>query len=174
MVLGFSVSSPINRIACRADPQHNGDGIPPGLSHLAMLKTMQRASFGIAIALALACTSTGASKALEQEPWVACLYNRKQISCRRTFLCETAPCNQFRLEWKDGVKDTYKRFKDGVVSEVGFYRDTRGGEWMLRGFADTFGLVNQSNGNIIIYGNTLSQCQASFGLSDLCGKEVAP
>jgi hypothetical protein len=140
----------------------------------AMLKTWQQASLVGAMALVLACTSTNASKAFDKEPWVDCLYNKKSMTCRRIFACKTDPCNQFSLEWKDGVKDTYKRFKDGVVSNVGFYRDTRGGTWMLRGFGYPFGLVNEANGNTIIYGMTLEQCQSSFGLSDLCGKKFTP
>ena len=128
---------------------------------------------GAAMMLILATTGIGTSKGEDQEPWVNCLFNNKQMSCRRTFLCKTAPCGEFRLEWKDGAKDTFKRFKDGVVSNVGFYRDTRGGEWMLRGFGYPFGLINQTNGNTIIYGMTLSECQSSFGLSDLCGKKLS-
>jgi len=149
-------------------------GLRESIRISAMLKTLQQASLGGAMALGLACTSTSASKAFDQEPWVDCLYNKKSMTCRRTFACKTDPCNQFTLEWKDGVKDTYKRFKDGVASNVGFYRDTRGGTWMLREFGYPFGLVNEANGNTIIYGMTLDQCQSSFGLSDLCGKKFTP
>lgn len=134
-----------------------------------MLKTSLQAGFEAGMGLVLACASVGPSKAIDQEPWVDCLYNRKSMSCRRTFLCKDAPCDKFRLEWKDGVKETYRRYKDGVVSNVGFYYDARGGEWMLRGFADSFALVNESNGNTIIYGMSLRQCSNS-GLSDLCVK----
>lgn len=111
------------------------------------------------------------SKAVEREPWVECLYNRVEIACKRTFLCppEILPCNKFRLEWKDGFKDTYTRVQDGAVRNVGFYRDSRGGQWMLRGYAGSFALRNNSNGNTIIYRMTLKQCQQS-GLNDLCRK----
>lgn len=131
------------------------------------LKASLQAGFGAGMVLVLACASVGPLKAIDQEPWVDCLYNRKSMSCRRTFLCKDAPCDKFRLEWKDGVKETYRRYKDGVVPNVGFYQDVQGGEWMLRGFADSFALVNESNGNTIIYGMTLLQCSNS-GLSDLC------
>ena len=75
--------------------------------------------------------------------------------------------DRFKLEWKDGVHDTYTRVKDGAARNVGFYQDPRGGEWMLRGYAGSFGLVNQANGNTIIFDMSLETCRNS-GLSDLC------
>ena len=107
-------------------------------------------------------------KAMANKPWETCLYNNKSIPCRRTFLCPDAPCGRFKLEWKDGVNDTYTRIRDGAARNVGFYKDPRGGEWMLRGFAGVFGLVNQSNNNTIIYGMSLSECLSTSALSDLC------
>jgi hypothetical protein len=115
----------------------------------------------------LPVTSTGSVKAFEAEPWANCLYNNESIMCRRTFLCETAPCKRFKLEWRDGISDIYSRTRDGMANNVGFYQDTHGGEWLLRGFAGSFALVNQANGNKIIYDMTLVSCQES-GLSDLC------
>ena len=114
-----------------------------------------------------AITASRAVKAMAAEPWVSCLYNNKSIPCRRTFLCTDAPCNRFKIEWKDGIHDTYTRVKDGAARNVGFYKDQRGGEWMLRGYAGSFGLVNQANGNTIIFDMSLEQCRTS-GLSDLC------
>ena len=116
-----------------------------------------------------AITASSAVKAMAAGPWVNCLYNNKSIACRRTFLCTDAPCKRFKLEWKDGIHDTYTRVRDGAARNVGFYKDQRGGEWMLRGYADSFGLVNQANGNTIIFGMTLAECRNSSGLSDLCG-----
>ena len=114
-----------------------------------------------------AITASRAVKAMAAEPWVSCLYNNKSIPCRRTFLCTDAPCNRFKIEWKDGIHDTYTRVKDGAARNVGFYKDQRGGEWMLREHAGSFGLVNQANGNTIIFDMSLEQCRTS-GLSDLC------
>ena len=111
--------------------------------------------------------SPGSSPEAEK-PWLNCLYNNKSIACRRTFLCPDAPCDRFRLEWNDGVNDTYTRIRDGAARNVGFYKDPLGGEWMLRGYAGSFALVNQANGNTIIYGMTLEECRNSAGLSDLC------
>ena len=132
---------------------------------------MIRIALGLSSALLLggvnAITANSAGKAMAAEPWVSCLYNNKSIPCRRTFLCADAPCDRFKIAWKDGVHDTYTRVKDGVVRNVGFYKDARGGEWMLRGYAGSFGLVNQANGNTIVFDMTLEQCRNS-GLSDLC------
>lgn len=107
------------------------------------------------------------------EAWTSCLYNNKPIPCRRSFLCTDAPCDRFKLEWKDGVHDTYTRVRDGAARNVGFYSDPRGGEWMLRGFAGSFGLVNQVNGNTIIVGMTLDECRKNAALGDLCRPQDA-
>ena len=121
----------------------------------------------IAFALpVLALCSLGPARANQ---WSSCLYNNRSIDCRRTFLCPGAPCGVFRLEWKDGASDVFTHFKDGVARNVGFYKDTRGGEWMLRGFAGSFGLRNPANGNAIVYGMTLSECKQSM-LDDFCSK----
>ena len=114
-----------------------------------------------------AIAGNSGGKAMAAEPWVSCLYNNKSVPCRRTFLCADAPCNRFKIEWKDGIHDTYTRVKDGAARNVGFYKDPRGGEWMLRGYAGSFGLVNQANGNTIIFDMSLETCRNS-GLSDLC------
>ena len=55
----------------------------------------------------------------------------------------------------------------GVAKNVGYYTDSRGGEWILRGYAGSFALKNLQNHNTIIFAMTLSQCRNS-GLSDLC------
>lgn len=102
------------------------------------------------------------------EAWTSCLYNNNPIPCRRSFLCSDAPCDRFTVEWKDGVHDTYTRVGDGAARNVGFYADPRGGKWMLRGFAGSFGLVNQANGNTIIVGMTLDDCRNNAALADLC------
>ena len=115
-----------------------------------------------------AANEEAANKAVANEPWENCLYNNRSIPCRRTFLCPDAPCGRFKLEWKDGINDTYTRIRDGMARNVGFYKDPRGGEWMLRGFAGVFGLVNQSNQNTIIYGMSLRECLSTSALSDLC------
>ena len=132
---------------------------------------MIRIALGLSSALLLggvnAITANSAEKAMAAEPWVSCLYNNKSIPCRRTFLCADAPCDRFKIAWKDGLHDTYTRVKDGAARNVGFYKDPRGGEWMLRGYAGSFGLVNQANGNTIVFDMTLEQCPNS-GLSDLC------
>ena len=137
-----------------------------GITH-----TMKRIALGLSWALLIGglnnITVSSAAKAMAAEPWVSCLYNNKSIPCRRTFLCTDAPCNRFKIEWKDGIHDTYTRVKDGAARNVGFYKDQRGGEWMLRGYAGSFGLVNQANGNTIIFDMSLEQCRTS-GLSDLC------
>ena len=113
-------------------------------------------------------TLSRTGEAVADEPWETCLYNNKSIPCRRTFLCSDAPCGRFKLEWKDGISDTYTRRRDGAARNVGFYDDPRGGKWMLRGFAGVFGLINQSNNNTIIYGMSLSECLSTSALSDLC------
>ena len=101
------------------------------------------------------------------EPWRDCLYNNKSIECRRTFLCEGAPCGRFEMEWKDGLNDVFTRYRDGVVRNVGYYTDSRGGQWILQGYADAFALVNLANNNTIIFNMTLRNCRQS-PLSDRC------
>jgi hypothetical protein len=132
---------------------------------------MIRIALGLSSALLLGgvnpITASSVGKAMAAEPWVSCLYNNKSIPCRRTFLCADAPCDRFKLEWKDGLHDTYTRVKDGAARNVGFYKDQRGGEWMLRGYAGSFGMINQANDNTIIVGMSLEECRTS-GLSDLC------
>ena len=103
----------------------------------------------------------------DQDDWNNCLYNNKSIACRRQFLCTDAPCGVFKLEWIDGLSDVFKLQRPGVARNVGYYRDSRGGEWILRGYAGAFALKNLRNHNTIIYGLTLSECRHS-GLSDLC------
>lgn len=119
-------------------------------------------------AMALPLAAPGPANAFEPEPWTTCLYNNKSIQCRRVFLCEAAPCKSFKLEWRDGFSDVYTQRREGAALNTGFYTDSRGGEWLLRGFAGSFALVNQANGNKIIYDMTLQAC-AQSGLSDLCG-----
>ena len=106
-------------------------------------------------------------QAVQANDWSDCLYNKKYIRCKRIFLCPDAPCDTFKLEWKDGLKDKFTRYKDGMARNVGFYRDTRGGEWMLRGYLGTFGLKNVNNGNSIVYGMALESCKKSM-LDDFC------
>ncbi|WP_186479153.1 hypothetical protein [Synechococcus sp. NOUM97013] len=103
----------------------------------------------------------------EHEAWNNCLYNNKSIACRRQFLCTQAPCGTFRLEWIDGLSDVFTLQRPGVAKNVGYYTDSRGGEWILRGYAGSFALKNLQNHNTIIFAMTLSQCRLS-GLSDLC------
>ena len=104
--------------------------------------------------------------AMHPEGWKPCLYNNKSIECKRTFLCTEAPCFTFKLEWADGLSDIYKG-KPGMARNTGIYYDTRGGEWLLRGYAGSFGLKNDANGNTIIFDMKLEDCKNS-GLSDLC------
>lgn len=132
-----------------------------------MRKKILARTVATATALLTAHFSTNAAKAIEPEPWTNCLYNRSSISCRRIFTCASTPCYQFRLEWRDGIKETYTRVKSGMALNVGFYEDPRGGQWMLRGYAGSFALVNESNKNTIIYDMTLNECQRSE-LSEYC------
>ena len=118
-------------------------------------------------ALALPLLAVGSLTPARAEQWSRCLYNNQSIDCRRTFLCNSAPCRVFSLEWKDGARDVFTRYRDGVARNVGFYRDTRGGEWMLRGFAGSFGLRNAANGNAMVYDMTIAGCRQSM-LADLC------
>ncbi len=133
----------------------------PGLSSSTMRALL--------IAFALPVIAFGSLGSARANQWSSCLYNNRSLGCRRTFLCPGAPCGVFRLEWKDGASDVFTRFKDGVARNVGFYKDTRGGEWMLRGFAGSFGLRNPANGNAIVYGMTLSECKQSM-LDDFCSR----
>ena len=120
-------------------------------------------------ALAFPLLAVGSLTPARAEPWSRCLYNNQSIDCRRTFLCNSAPCGVFSLEWKDGARDVFTRYRDGVARNVGFYRDTRGGEWMLRGFVGSFGLRNVANGNAVVYDMTLAECRQSM-LADFCGR----
>ena len=129
------------------------------------LNSSSRCSLLVTFALpVIALGSLGPARA---DQWSRCLYNNQSIDCRRAFLCSCAPCGVFKLEWKDGASDVFTRYKDGVARNVGFYKDTRGGEWMLRGFAGSFGLRNVDNGNAIVYDMTLSECRQSM-LEDFC------
>ena len=119
--------------------------------------------------LAFPLLAVGSLTPARAEPWSRCLYNNQSIDCRRTFLCNSAPCGVFSLEWKDGARDVFTRYRDGVARNVGFYRDTRGGEWMLRGFAGSFGLRNVANGNAVVYDMTLAECRRSM-LADFCAR----
>jgi len=118
-------------------------------------------------ALAFPLLAIGSLASARSEPWARCLYNNQSIDCRRTFHCNRAPCGVFSLEWTDGARDVFTRYGDGVVRNVCFYRDTRGGEWMLRGFAGSFGLSNAANGNAMVYDMTIAGCRQSM-LADLC------
>ena len=122
-------------------------------------------------ALALPLLAVGSLTPARAEQWSRCLYNNQSIDCRRTFLCNSAPCRVFSLEWKDGARDVFTRYRDGVARNVGFYRDTRGGEWMLRGFAGSFGLKNvaNANANAVVYDMTLAECRRSM-LADFCAR----
>jgi len=120
------------------------------------------------VALLAPLAFTSSANAIEPEGWVDCLYNNSKLRCRRTFLCSNAPCSRFKLEWSDGVSDVYTLSRD-VGRNLAYYNDPRGGEWLLRGFAGSFALVNQSTGNTVIYDMTLQSCRQS-GLSDLCGR----
>lgn len=134
-----------------------------------MANRVFREILAVSTALMFVSATTEELKAREPENWSKCLYNKKELVCRRIFLCPVGvvPCIKFRLEWNDGVKDTYTRLKAGIERNVGFYQDARGGQWMLRGSAGSFALRNNANGNTIIYDMTLKQCHKS-GLSDLC------
>jgi hypothetical protein len=121
------------------------------------------------IALAVPLMAFGSLTPARAEQWSRCLYNNQSIDCRRTFLCSGAPCGVFKLEWKDGASDVFTRYKDGVARNVGYYKDTRGGEWILRGFAGSFSLRNVDNGNTIVYDMTLSECRESM-LADFCSR----
>lgn len=125
-----------------------------------------RSSF---IALALPLIVLGSFRHAKANLWSSCLYNNQSLYCRRIFLCPGSPCGIFRLDWKDGASDVFTRYKDGVAKNVGFYRDTRGGEWMLRSFAGSFGLKNTINGNQIVFDMTLDECKQSM-LEDFCSK----
>ena len=120
-------------------------------------------------ALAFPLLAVGSLTPARAEQWSRCLYNNQSIDCRRTFLCNSPPCGVFSLEWKDGARDVFTRYRDGVARNVGFYRDTRGGEWMLRGFAGSFGLRNVANGNAVVYDMTLAECRRSM-LADFCAR----
>lgn len=134
-----------------------------------MVSRFFREVLAVSTALISFSATTEEVRALEPENWTKCLYNKKELVCRRIFLCPVGvvPCIKFRLEWNDGVKDTYTRMKSGIARNVGFYQDARGGQWTLRGYAGSFALRNNANGNTIVYDMTLKQCQKS-GLSDLC------
>jgi hypothetical protein len=119
------------------------------------------------VALILPFGSLHSAKAIESSGWVTCLYNNTNKQCRRKFLCKDAPCDRFELVWRDGVSDIYSLIRD-VASNVAYYKDARGGKWLLRAYAGSFALVNQANGNTIVYDMTLQACRQS-GLSDLCG-----
>ena len=103
----------------------------------------------------------------EQEAWTTCLFNNKTMTCRRQFLCMKAPCGSFKLEWKDGFSEVFTRTRPGVARNVGHYADSRGGQWLLRGFAGSFALKNVQNHNTIVFDMTLPECRHS-GLSDWC------
>lgn len=120
-------------------------------------------------ALALPVLALGSAEPVRSDQWSSCLFNNRPVDCRRTFLCPGVPCDVFRLEWEDGPDDVFTRVRDGAARNVGFYRDTRGGEWMLRGFAGAFGLRNPANGNAIVYGMTLPECEHSM-LDDFCSR----
>ena len=100
---------------------------------------------------------------MEESEWKNCLYNKESIPCRRTFLCGNAPppCYSFRLEWKDGLRDSYTRDQTRIsqARNVGYYKDPRGGEWQLIGYAGSFFLVNPKNKNTIIYDMTIEDCR---------------
>ena len=121
------------------------------------------------IPLAFTLMAFGSQRLARAEQWSRCLYNNQSIDCRRTFLCNGAPCGVFRLKWKDGASDVFTRYGDGVARNVGFYKDTRDGEWMLRGFAGSFGFRDVDNGNAIVYDMTLSECRQSM-LDDFCSR----
>ena len=103
----------------------------------------------------------------DQDGWNNCLYNNKSIACRRQFLCTEAPCGSFQLEWIDGLSDVFTLIRPGLARNIGYYSDSRGGEWILREYAGSFALRNLQNQNTIDFAMTLSQCRDS-GLSDLC------
>ena len=100
--------------------------------------------------------------ASEKSEWKNCLYNGEIISCRRNFLCgnSSPPCYSFQLVWKDGFSDTFTRIdsKPAYSKNNGLYKDLRGGEWDLIGYAGSFFLINSQNKNTIIYDMTREEC----------------
>ena len=90
-------------------------------------------------ALALPVLALGSAEPVRSDQWSSCLFNKRPVDCRRTFLCPGVPCDVFRLDW------------------------------MLRGFAGAFGLRNPANGNAIVYGMTLPECEHSM-LDDFCSR----
>ena len=90
-------------------------------------------------ALALPVLALGSAEPVRSDQWSSCLFNNRPVDCRRTFLCPDVPCDVFRLDW------------------------------MLREFAGAFGLRNPANGNAIVYGMTLPECEHSM-LDDFCSR----
>ena len=99
------------------------------------------------------------AKPFEPEAWVDCLYNGELIQCRRIFLCDSAPCSRFKLEWIDGVSDIFTMVRDGLTRDTGYYNDSRGGDWILQSYGPAFVLRNIENGNTILFHMNLSECK---------------
>ena len=105
--------------------------------------------------------------------WKNCHYNQESIPCRRTFLCGNTPppCYRFRLEWKDGVRDSYSKDQSRIsrANNIRYYKDPRGGKWTLISYGPSFFLINSKNKNTIIYDMTKDECRET-PWDDLCPK----
>ena len=108
------------------------------------------------------------AQTLGNEAWVNCSYNGRNLRCRRTFLCSSAPCNRFRLTWSDGISDTYTLIRT-TTRTSSIYRDPRGGEWNLLSYAGSFVLRNPANGNTIIFDGSQQDCSKVWQLGSICG-----
>ena len=136
-----------------------------------VIATIQR------MATVVACfgllTSLGPSRPLQaqtfgNEAWVNCSYNGRNLRCRRSFLCNSAPCGRFQLTWSDGISDTYTLISK-TTRTSSIYRDPRGGEWNLLSYAGSFVLRNPANGNTIIFDGSEHDCSKVWKLGSICG-----
>ena len=61
---------------------------------------------------------------------------------------------------EDGLRDSYTRDQTRIsqARNVGYYKDPRGGEWQLIGYAGSFSWLIQ-NKNTIIYDMTIEDCR---------------
>ena len=108
----------------------------------------------------------------EELEWKNCLYNEETLLCRRTFLCGNSqpPCYRFKIEWKDGISDSYTRDRTEIShsKNIGFYEDPRGGEWDVISYMDAMFIVNSKTKNTIIYNMTIEACRKIHQWDYLC------